>query len=39
MQIALMEELAARQGEKMLPAMLEAAKSGDPAKVQWRCGF
>jgi hypothetical protein len=33
-QIALLEELAARQGEKMLPVMLAAAGSGDPAKVQ-----
>ncbi len=38
-QIALMEELAARQGEKMLPAMLEAANSGDPAKVQMALRF
>ena len=38
-QIALMEELAARQGEKMLPAMLEAADSGDPAKVQMALRF
>lgn len=38
-QIALMEELAARHGEKMLPAMLEAANSGDPAKVQMALRF
>lgn len=38
-QIALMEELAARQGEKMLPAMLEASNSGDPAKVQMALRF
>ncbi|MGI6416706.1 MAG: HEAT repeat domain-containing protein [Thermoguttaceae bacterium] len=38
-QVALMEELAARQGEKMLPAMLEAADSGDPAKVQMALRF
>jgi HEAT repeat protein len=38
-QIALMEELAARQGEKMLPAMLEAAGSSDPAKVQMALRF
>lgn len=39
LQIALMEELASRQGEKMLPAMLEAARSGDPAKVQMALRF
>ena len=38
-QIALLEELAARQGEKMLPAMLAAADSGDPAKVQMALRF
>lgn len=38
-QIALMEELASRQGDKMLPAMLEAAASGDPAKVQMALRF
>lgn len=38
-QIALMEELAARHGEKMFPAMLEAANSGDPAKVQMALRF
>ena len=38
-QVALMEELAARQGEKMLPAMLEAADSGDPTKVQMALRF
>lgn len=38
-QIALMEELAARQGEKMLPEMLEAAGSSDPAKVQMALRF
>lgn len=38
-QIALMEELASRQGEKMLPAMLEAANSDDPAKVQMALRF
>lgn len=38
-QIALLEELAARQGEKMLPVMLAAAKSGDPAKVQMALRF
>ncbi len=39
LQIALLEELAARQGEKMLPAMLEAAKSNDPAKVHMALRF
>lgn len=38
-QIALMEELASRHGEKMLPAMLEAANSSDPAKVQMALRF
>ena len=38
-QIALIEELAARQGEKMVPAMLEAASSGDPARVQMALRF
>jgi len=38
-QIALMEELAARQGEKMLPAMLEAAAGDDPAKAQMALRF
>ncbi len=38
-EIALMEELAARQGEKMLPAMLEAVNSDDPAKVQMALRF
>ncbi len=38
-EIALMEELAARQGEKMLPAMLEAVNSPDPAKVQMALRF
>ncbi len=38
-QIALMEELAARQGEKMLPAMLAAAGSGDPARVEMALRF
>ena len=38
-EIALMEELSARQGEKMLPAMLEAAGSNDPAKVQMALRF
>ncbi len=38
-QIALMEELAARQGEKLLPEMLTAASSGDPAKVQMALRF
>jgi len=38
-QIALMEELASRQGDKMLPAMLEAAASDDPAKVQMALRF
>ena len=38
-QIALMEELAARQGEKMLPVMLEAANGGDPAKVHMALRF
>ena len=38
-QIALMEELAARQGEKMLPAMLAAAESEDPARVQMALRF
>jgi len=38
-QIALLEELAARQGDKMLPVMLAAADSGDPAKVQMALRF
>lgn len=38
-QIALMEELASRQGDKMLPAMLQAASSDDPAKVQMALRF
>ncbi len=38
-QVALMEELAARQGEKMLPAMLEAANGDDPAKTQMALRF
>lgn len=38
-QIALTEELAARQGEKMLPEMLKAADGGDPAKVQMALRF
>ncbi len=38
-EIALLEELAARQGEKMLPAMLEAVESDDPAKVHLALRF
>jgi HEAT repeat protein len=38
-EIALIEELAARRGEKMLPPMLEAANSGTPAKVQMALRF
>ncbi len=39
LRIILIEELAKRQGEKMIPAMLENAKSKDPATVQMALRF